>query len=40
LAPTLRPPGATELSEMFRQMGKPITPDKLVEIFMKVGRGR
>ena len=28
--------GATELSEMFKQMGNPASPDKLVEIFMKV----
>lgn len=27
--------GATELSEMFKQLGQPVTVDKLVDIFMK-----
>lgn len=30
------PPGASELSEMFKQLGQPISHDKLVDIFMKV----
>ncbi|GBF93539.1 hypothetical protein Rsub_06259 [Raphidocelis subcapitata] len=29
--------GATELSELFKQLGQPISQDKLVDIFMKVG---